>query len=72
MMAHYASSHSVISTWVSITSLICHTDVSPCNDRIPTGEPARPRGQHYEGPGIPVAIDALLTRLAPTIDRLGG
>ena len=72
MMARYASSHGVISTWVSITRLICHTDVSPCNDRLPSGEPARPRGQHYEGPGIPVAIDALLRRLAPTIDRLGG
>lgn len=72
MMWRYASSHGVISSWVSITRLICHTDVSPCNDRIPTGEPARPMGQHYEGPGIPVAIDALLRRLAPTIDRLGG
>jgi len=72
MMARYATSHGVISASLSITGLICHTDVSPCNDRIPTGEPARPKGQHYEGPGIPVAIDALLRRLAPIIDRLGG
>jgi hypothetical protein len=69
MMAHYASTHPVIGASVSITDLICHVEASPCDDTF-NGLPARPKGQHYEGPGIPMAIDALLQRLAPVTDRL--
>jgi hypothetical protein len=71
MMAHYASSHSAIAASASITDLICHVEVSPCNDTI-DGVPARPKGQHYEGSGIPLALNTLLDRLGPVIDRLGG
>jgi hypothetical protein len=71
MMARYASSHGVIAASVSITDVVCHAEVSPCDDTI-DGVPARPKGQHYEGPGIPVALDTLLRRLRPVTDRLGG
>ena len=31
----------------SIDRLVCHDTRTPCNDRLPSGEPARPDGVHY-------------------------
>ena len=35
---------------ISIDSLVCHDRRSPCDDRLPSGRPARPDGIHYEPP----------------------
>lgn len=70
IMAHYASTHHVIAASVTITDVVCHTEVSPCDDTV-AGVYARPKGQHYEGPGIALALNALLDRLRPVTNRLG-
>jgi peptidoglycan/LPS O-acetylase OafA/YrhL len=70
MMRRYAKRHPTIAAYISITSAVCHAPLaSPCNDTI-NGRTARPDGQHYKGAGITVAVNALVARLAPIVQRL--
>jgi hypothetical protein len=47
----YAESNPGTAVWISITDTICRWNNSPCNDRMPNGDLARPDGTHYEGRG---------------------
>jgi peptidoglycan/LPS O-acetylase OafA/YrhL len=67
-MREYARRHPDRAAFVSITSVICHTDTVPCNDLI-DGRPARPDGDHYAGPGAVKAAQTLLHLLAPIMAR---
>jgi peptidoglycan/LPS O-acetylase OafA/YrhL len=68
MLRAYARTHPSLAAFVSITSIICHTQTSPCNDLI-AGHPARPDGTHYEGAGAQRAATALMNLLAPIVAR---
>ena len=71
MMRRYAQEHPQLAAYVSITESVCHAPISsPCDDTV-DGFSARPQGQHFEGPGATVAVDALLAGVAPLIRRLG-
>ena len=52
--------------YVDISSAVCKTIASPCDDTV-DGVTARPDGVHYEGPGIPLVVNALLERLRPIL-----
>jgi hypothetical protein len=62
MLATYAHDHPEQASFLSVTDLICHTDVAPCDDTI-DGEPARPDGTHYEGAGQDRVVDYLISFL---------
>lgn len=74
ILRRYAATHPTDAAFVTITDTICRRDVSPCDDRMWNGEPARPDGTHYGGLGeirAAVAIvrelrTAFRTRLATT------
>jgi hypothetical protein len=74
-MHHYAERHPHIAAFISITNTVCHAPLtSPCDDSINTVDgtvSARPFGMHYEGPGVDVAVNALLAALNPIVSRLG-
>jgi hypothetical protein len=71
IMRRYAVRHPQLAAFVSITDAVCHRPItSPCDDEI-DGVSARPDGQHYDGPGIGIAVDALLNKLAPLVPRSG-
>jgi SGNH domain (fused to AT3 domains) len=73
MRQRYAEEHPRLAVFVSITADVCHAPItSPCDDTTADGTSARPDGLHYDGAGIPIAVDALLARLAPVVERLGG
>jgi hypothetical protein len=73
MRQRYAEEHPRLAVFVSITADVCHAPItSPCDDTTADGTSARPDGLHYGGAGIPIAVDALLARLAPVVERLGG
>jgi hypothetical protein len=71
IMRRYAMRHPQLAAFVSITDAVCHRPItSPCDDEV-DGVSARPDGQHYDGPGIAVAVDALLNRLVPFVAGTG-
>jgi hypothetical protein len=47
---------------ISIESLVCHTNASPCNDRLPGGRLARPDGTHYDSGAAPIVARAVIDR----------
>ncbi len=47
---------------ISIESLVCHTNASPCNDRLPGGQLARPDGTHYDSGAAPIVARAVIDR----------
>jgi peptidoglycan/LPS O-acetylase OafA/YrhL len=47
---------------ISIQSLVCHDRASPCNDRLPSGVPARFDGTHYGPAAAPVVARAVIDR----------
>jgi hypothetical protein len=47
---------------ISIRSLVCHTKGSPCNDRLPNDQLARPDGTHYQSPATQVVARAVIER----------
>ena len=69
MLRRFAERHPDRAYFLSVTDVICHTDVAPCDDRI-DGVPARPDGTHYEGAGQRVVIATLLRLLAPVMGPL--
>jgi len=68
ILQHFAERHPDHSRFVSVTNVICATDVAPCDDRI-DGVPARPDGTHYKRTGEDLVIETLLRGLAPVMDR---
>lgn len=73
MRWRYAKEHPRLAVFVSITADVCHAPItSPCDDTTADGTSARPDGLHYGTSGVPVAVDALLARLAPVVEQLGG
>jgi len=64
----FAERHPDRARFVSVTDVICATDVAPCDDRI-DGVPARPDGTHYKRKGEGLVIETLLRLLAPIMDR---
>jgi peptidoglycan/LPS O-acetylase OafA/YrhL len=68
MLRDYAERHPELSTFISITDVVCREDVAPCDDRI-GGITARRDGVHYEGAGEEAVIDALLVLLGPSMGR---
>jgi hypothetical protein len=69
IMRAYARRHPATTAFIEIASDVCHTLVAPCNDSI-AGRWARPKGQHYEGPGMQLAVRLLRRDLAPIVRRL--
>ncbi|HLB39478.1 MAG TPA: hypothetical protein VJM84_03425 [Actinomycetota bacterium] len=69
IMRTYAERHPATTRFIEIASDVCNTLVAPCNDRI-DGVWARPQGQHYEGPGMRLAVRLLRRDLAPIVRRL--
>jgi peptidoglycan/LPS O-acetylase OafA/YrhL len=67
-LRRFAELHPERARFVSVTDVVCSTDVSPCDDRI-DGVFARPDGTHYEGAGEDRVIDALLRLLRPVMTR---
>lgn len=56
---------------ITMDDVYCRDDASPCDDRLPIGEPssgdaplARPDGQHFSDEALPTVADALLDRVA--------
>ena len=47
---------------ISIQTLVCHDNASPCNDRLPNGEPARPDGTHYGPAAAAIVARAVIER----------
>jgi hypothetical protein len=47
---------------ISIEALVCHDTASPCNDRLPGGELARPDGTHYSAAAAPTVATAVINR----------
>lgn len=62
MLRTYARHHPATAVYISITPDICHSDVSPCDDRI-DGIPARPDGTHYENAGETKAARVLIHKI---------
>jgi hypothetical protein len=46
---------------ISIESLVCHSNASPCNDRL-RGRLARPDGTHYDPAAAPIVARAVIDR----------
>ena len=68
ILQHFAERHPDHARFVSVTDVICATDVAPCDDRI-DGVPARPDGTHYKRTGEDLVIETLLRELAPVMGR---
>jgi hypothetical protein len=66
MMRRFARGHPKRVRFISVTDVICATDVAPCDDRL-DGVPARPDGTHYRGAGEELVITTLLRLLAPVM-----
>ena len=62
MLRAYARHHPAVAVYISITPDICHSDVSPCDDRI-NGVPARPDGTHYKNAGERKAARVLIHKI---------
>jgi hypothetical protein len=69
IMRDFAERHPNQARFVSVTGVICATDVAPCDDQI-DGVPARPDGTHYKGVGEDLVIATLLQLLAPVMEPL--
>lgn len=65
----FAERHPDRVRFISVTDVICATDVAPCDDRI-DGVPARPDGSHYKRVGEDLVIETLFRLLAPAMDPL--
>jgi peptidoglycan/LPS O-acetylase OafA/YrhL len=68
-MRRFAERHPDTVRFISVTDVICTTDVAPCDDRI-DGVPARPDGTHYKGAGEELVIDTLLRLLGPMMEQV--
>ena len=66
LLKRYATQHPKQAAYIDISSAVCKTIASPCDDTV-DGVTARPDGVHYEGPGIPLVVNALLERLRPIL-----
>jgi peptidoglycan/LPS O-acetylase OafA/YrhL len=66
LMRGFALHHPALASYISITGVICKTDVSPCDDLI-GGVPARVDGVHYVGAGQEKVVGALLRRIVPIV-----
>jgi hypothetical protein len=47
---------------ISIQTLVCHNNASPCNDRLPDSTLARPDGTHYSPTASPTVAKAIIDR----------
>jgi len=47
---------------ISIQTLVCHNNASPCNDRLPDNTLARPDGTHYSATAAPTVAKAIIDR----------
>jgi hypothetical protein len=63
ILEQYASAHPADAAFVSITDTICRIDISPCDDVMWNGKPARPDGTHYDGLGEVRAARAIVHEL---------
>ena len=66
LLKRYATQHPKQAAYIDISSAVLKTIASPCDDTV-DGVTARPDGVHYEGPGIPLVVNALLERLRPIL-----
>ena len=66
LLRRFAAKHPERAAYIDISSSVCRTIAAPCDDTV-GGRTARPDGVHYEGPGIPMVISALLQRLRPIL-----
>jgi len=66
IMKSYAEQNPDLATFVSVTDVICKSDVTLCDDLI-DGVPARPDGTHFEGAGEQKVVTALLDLIAPVL-----
>ncbi len=71
ILRRYAQQHSDVAAFASVTSVVCRTDIAPCDDRI-DGTPARPDGTHYGGPGVNEVVGALAGFLPALLARARG
>lgn len=71
ILRRFAEHHPDRVRFVSVTDVICATDVAPCDDRI-DGVPARPDGSHYKRVGEELVIETILRMLAPVMDPSTG
>lgn len=69
MMEEYARTHPRRALYISVTEDVCHEVTSPCDDSV-NGVPARFDGVHYEGPGVDLVVDSLLSQLSDVVERL--
>jgi peptidoglycan/LPS O-acetylase OafA/YrhL len=47
---------------ISIQTLVCHDTRTPCNDRLPNGQLARPDGTHYQPAAASIVARAVIDR----------
>jgi hypothetical protein len=66
----YAATHPDQAVYRSINSRVCRDSGTPCDDRLPSGELARPDGTHYsDGAGEALAANALALRLRSVVSE---
>jgi peptidoglycan/LPS O-acetylase OafA/YrhL len=68
IMRGFAEQNPDLAAFVSVTDVVCKSDVSLCDDLI-DGVPARPDGTHYEGAGEQLVVATVLDLLAPILAR---
>ena len=66
VMSMYAQKHPDLAAFISVTDVVCRTDVSLCNDVI-DGSPARPDGTHYAGAGATMVSRRLVQLISPIL-----
>ena len=63
ILLDYARKHPYVTRFRTINATICNDARHPCNDRLPSGAPARPDGTHYGSGGKALAAPAITHRL---------
>lgn len=63
IMERYATDHPDAAAFISITGSICRRNVSPCDDRMGNGKPARSDGTHYWKRGQLLAAEAIVREM---------
>jgi len=63
LLEQYATDHPGIATFMSVTNVVCKTDVAPCDDRI-NGVPARYDGTHYTATSGPIVVNVIAREIA--------